>query len=57
MITDHSEVMSTMPSKVSDLNQSLNDKDYQQARLISNQIIDNMEDIWQWSIKQEQENG
>jgi len=57
MITDHSEVMSTMPLKVSALNKALNDKDYQQARLICNQIIDNMEDIWQWSIKQEQENG
>lgn len=56
VIADYSEVTSKLSSKVSALNQALNDKQYFNARVICNEITNDMEDLWQWSMKKDEEN-
>lgn len=55
-MNDYSEVTSKLSSKVSALNQALNDKEYFNARIICNEITNDMEDLWQWSMKKDEEN-
>lgn len=55
MINDHSEVMSTLNSKISELNQTLNDKNHVKARILINTIIADMDNLWQWTMEKDEE--
>ena len=52
MINDHSEVMSTIQSKISALNAALNDKELDEASIILYKHIDDMRNLLSWIVNE-----